>query len=56
MLVTTIRKFWQKYMPALKYHNPNVQMDVHRSRDPMAPSTLTIEFGMRQSPDNLHKN
>ncbi|KAH8153942.1 uncharacterized protein LAJ45_01709 [Morchella importuna] len=38
------RKFWQKYMPALKYHNPNVQMDVHRSRDPMTPSTLTIEF------------
>ncbi|KAH0614703.1 uncharacterized protein H6S33_000339 [Morchella sextelata] len=38
------RKFWQKYMPTLKYHNPDVQMDVHRSSDPMTPSTLTIEF------------
>ncbi|KAL7275570.1 hypothetical protein RUND412_001496 [Rhizina undulata] len=38
------RKFWKKYMPRLKYHNPEVQMDVMRRREEGSPATMTIEF------------
>lgn len=43
------RKFWQTYLPNLQYHNPGVEMDVHRTRETGGPSTLTIEFGMLAS-------
>jgi len=38
------RKFWRLYMPRLKYHNPEVQMDVIRTQEKGGPATLTVEF------------
>lgn len=33
-------------MSSLKYHNPNVQMDVVRTKEVCGSPTLTIEFGI----------
>ncbi|KAG0636860.1 hypothetical protein HOY80DRAFT_317314 [Tuber brumale] len=38
------RKFWHNYLPRLKYHNPNVDMQVHRDRKSGGDATLVIEF------------
>lgn len=45
------RKFWQNYMPSLKYYNPGVEMDVVRTAEAGGPSTLTIEFGTDRRTD-----
>lgn len=39
-------KFWQNYLPSLKYHNPKVEMTVMRTGEHSGPATLTIEFGI----------
>lgn len=39
------RKFWQNYLPSLKYHNPQIEMDVVRTSEIGGSATLTIEFG-----------
>lgn len=39
------RKFWQNYLPSLKYYNPGVEMDVLRTAEVGVLPTLTIEFG-----------
>ncbi|KAF3766339.1 hypothetical protein M406DRAFT_68691 [Cryphonectria parasitica EP155] len=36
------RKFWQKNLPRLKYHNPAVPMIVNRTKDQTAAATLSI--------------
>ncbi|KAI5800037.1 hypothetical protein EDC01DRAFT_613014, partial [Geopyxis carbonaria] len=38
------RKFWRQFMPRLKYHNPDVHMDVIRTQLKGGPATLTISF------------
>ncbi|TGZ83270.1 hypothetical protein EX30DRAFT_303950, partial [Ascodesmis nigricans] len=38
------RKFWRVCMPRLKYHNPDIQMDVVRKEQIGGPSHLTVEF------------
>ncbi|KAA8905374.1 hypothetical protein FN846DRAFT_951117 [Sphaerosporella brunnea] len=38
------RKFWRVFLPRLKYHNPDVQMDVTRRSTIGGPATLEIEF------------
>lgn len=43
--LTGARKFWKNYLPRLKWHNPQVQMDVTRDSLVGGPATLTIEFG-----------
>ncbi|PUU83019.1 hypothetical protein B9Z19DRAFT_232910 [Tuber borchii] len=39
------RKFWRHYLPRLKYHNPDVDMQVTRERVSAGDATLVIEFG-----------
>lgn len=36
------RKFWQRHLPSLKYHNPTIPMIVNRTRDQSITPTLTI--------------
>ncbi|CAK7233963.1 hypothetical protein SBRCBS47491_008788 [Sporothrix bragantina] len=36
------RKFWQTYLPRLKYWNPAIPMIVNRTADTTGPATLTI--------------
>jgi len=38
------RKFWYKYLPRLKYHNPAVDMEVSREGVSGGDATLAIEF------------
>ncbi|MCJ1253432.1 hypothetical protein MMC24_001243 [Lignoscripta atroalba] len=38
------RKFWQNYLPRLKYHNPAISMTINRSTDQTGPATLSIFF------------
>lgn len=33
-------------MPSLQFYNPDVKMEVERTRDVGGPATMTIEFGM----------
>ncbi|KAG0128927.1 putative 50S ribosomal protein Mrp49 [Tuber indicum] len=52
------RKFWRNYLPRLKYHNPNVDMQVHRDRESGGDATLVIEFdgGKTETIDVKHKH
>ncbi|KAI5818163.1 CI-B8 domain-containing protein, partial [Pyronema omphalodes] len=38
------RKFWRQYLPRLKFHNPDVPMEVIQKKDVGGPATLVIEF------------
>ncbi|TKA69293.1 hypothetical protein B0A49_03114 [Cryomyces minteri] len=38
------RKFWQHYLPRLKYHNPAIPMTVDRTQTQSGLATLTIFF------------
>ncbi|KAG6008229.1 hypothetical protein E4U21_004828 [Claviceps maximensis] len=44
------RKFWQEYLPRLKYHNPSVPMILNRHDDYRTPPLLTIY--LRTKPDD----
>ncbi|TQS38456.1 hypothetical protein Golomagni_01038 [Golovinomyces magnicellulatus] len=38
------KKFWHKFLPQLKYHNPQVPITVDRQVEPTCSSELTIYF------------
>ena len=38
------RKFWQQYLPRLKYHNPAIPMVVNRKEDVDGDATLSLYF------------
>lgn len=38
------RKFWQTYLPRLKYHNPAVPMTINRTTNQEGPAIMTIHF------------
>ncbi|RKF84005.1 50S ribosomal protein Mrp49 [Golovinomyces cichoracearum] len=40
----TAKKFWRKFLPQLKYHNPHIPMTVDRQVEPSCSSELTIYF------------
>jgi hypothetical protein len=44
--LTGYSKFWRQYLPRLKYHNPDVPMEVIQKREIGGPATLVIEFSM----------
>lgn len=47
------RKFWQTYLPSLKFHNPAVPMIVNRVRDQDAAPTLTIYMTASSGGDDV---
>ncbi|KAK5169969.1 hypothetical protein LTR04_005423 [Oleoguttula sp. CCFEE 6159] len=47
-----IRKFWQHYLPRLKYHNPAIPMTVDRTQTQSGPATLTIFFTQPTNPSD----
>ncbi|KFY30978.1 hypothetical protein V493_01505 [Pseudogymnoascus sp. VKM F-4281 (FW-2241)] len=38
------RKFWQSYLPRLKYHNPAVSMTLDRTTNQEGPALMTVYF------------
>ncbi|KAF8252310.1 hypothetical protein K440DRAFT_633590 [Wilcoxina mikolae CBS 423.85] len=51
------RKFWRLYLPRLKYHNPEIQMDVIQNKTTGGPATLVVEFNDRKEViDCQHKH
>ncbi|KFY08340.1 hypothetical protein V492_06310 [Pseudogymnoascus sp. VKM F-4246] len=38
------RKFWQSYLPRLKYHNPTVSMTLERTENQEGPALMTVYF------------
>lgn len=46
------RKFWRRYLPQLKYHNPAVPMTVNRTADQEGPAMMTIHFTDLTSAEN----
>lgn len=42
--LTAYSKFWRQYLPRLKYHNPDIPMEVIQKQVIGGPATLVIEF------------